>query len=46
VIELKTPTEIQRMHVAGRFVAEVLSEVGQLADAASTSWTWSTTCAA
>jgi methionyl aminopeptidase len=32
VIELKTPTEIQRMHVAGRLVAEVLSEVGQLAD--------------
>lgn len=32
MIELKTPTEIQRMLVAGRFVAEVLSEVGQLAD--------------
>lgn len=32
MIELKTPAEIQRMHVAGRFVAEVLSEVGQLAD--------------
>jgi methionyl aminopeptidase len=32
VIELKTPAEIQRMHVAGRFVAEVLSEVGRLAD--------------
>jgi methionyl aminopeptidase len=32
VIELKTPAEIERMHVAGRFVAEVLSEVGQLAD--------------
>jgi methionyl aminopeptidase len=31
VIELKTPAEIQRMHVAGRFVAEVLSEVRQLA---------------
>src|ERR671923_248481 len=32
MIELKTPAEIHRMHVAGRFVAEVLSEVGQLAD--------------
>jgi methionyl aminopeptidase len=32
VIELKTPAEIQHMHVAGRFVAEVLSEVGRLAD--------------
>ena len=32
VIELKTPVEIQRMHVTGRFVAEVLSEVGRLAD--------------
>jgi methionyl aminopeptidase len=32
VIELKTPAEIDRMHVAGRFVAEVLSEVGRLAD--------------
>jgi methionyl aminopeptidase len=32
VIELKTPAEIQRMHVAGRFVAEVLCEVGRLAD--------------
>ncbi|MCE0765783.1 type I methionyl aminopeptidase [Pseudonocardia kujensis] len=32
MIELKTPAEIQRMHVAGRFVAEVLSEVGRLAD--------------
>jgi methionyl aminopeptidase len=32
VIELKTPAEIERMHVAGRFVAEVLSEVGRLAD--------------
>jgi methionyl aminopeptidase len=32
VIELKTPAEIQRMRVAGRFVAEVLSEVGRLAD--------------
>ncbi len=32
MIELKTPAEIRRMHVAGRFVAEVLSEVGRLAD--------------
>jgi methionyl aminopeptidase len=32
VIELKTPAEIERMHVAGRFVAEVLTEVGRLAD--------------
>jgi len=32
VIELKTPAEIDRMHVTGRFVAEVLSEVGRLAD--------------
>lgn len=31
MIELKTPAEIQRMHVAGRFVAEVLSEVCELA---------------
>jgi methionyl aminopeptidase len=32
VIELKSPAEIQHMHVAGRFIAEVLSEVGRLAD--------------
>ncbi|MFJ1767463.1 type I methionyl aminopeptidase [Amycolatopsis sp. NPDC088138] len=32
MIELKTPAEIERMHVAGRFVAEVLTEVGRLAD--------------
>ncbi|MFG1688223.1 type I methionyl aminopeptidase [Nonomuraea sp. NPDC049269] len=32
MIEVKTPAEIQRMQVAGRFVAEVLSEVGRLAD--------------
>jgi methionyl aminopeptidase len=32
VIELKSPEEVERMHVAGRFVAEVLSEVGRLAD--------------
>ena len=32
MIELKTPEEIQRMLVTGRFVGEVLSEVGRLAD--------------
>ncbi|RKT83028.1 methionyl aminopeptidase [Saccharopolyspora antimicrobica] len=32
MIELKTPTEIQRMHVTGQFVAEVLTEVGRIAD--------------
>jgi methionyl aminopeptidase len=32
VIELKSPQEIARMEVAGQFVAEVLSELGQLAD--------------
>ncbi|ONI79744.1 type I methionyl aminopeptidase [Actinosynnema sp. ALI-1.44] len=32
MIELKTPAEIGRMHVAGRFVAEVLTEVADLAD--------------
>jgi methionyl aminopeptidase len=32
VIELKTPAEIDRMRVTGRFVAEVLSEVGRVAD--------------
>ncbi|EMD25675.1 type I methionyl aminopeptidase [Amycolatopsis azurea] len=32
MIELKTPAEIERMHVTGRFVAEVLTEVGKLAD--------------
>ncbi|MEO6088092.1 MAG: type I methionyl aminopeptidase [Umezawaea sp.] len=32
MIELKSPAEIQQMHVAGRFIAEVLSEVGRLAD--------------
>jgi methionyl aminopeptidase len=31
VIELKTPAEIQRMAVTGRFVGEILSEVGRLA---------------
>jgi methionyl aminopeptidase len=32
VIEIKTPAEIERMHVTGRFVAEVLTEVGRIAD--------------
>lgn len=32
VIELKTPAEIERMRVTGRFVAEVLAEVARLAD--------------
>jgi methionyl aminopeptidase len=32
VIELKTPAEIDRMHVTGRFVAEILTEVGRIAD--------------
>ncbi|ANZ37713.1 type I methionyl aminopeptidase [Lentzea guizhouensis] len=32
MIELKSPAEIARMHVTGRFVAEVLTEVGRLAD--------------
>ncbi|MEV5298553.1 type I methionyl aminopeptidase [Amycolatopsis methanolica] len=32
MIELKAPAEIERMHVTGRFVAEVLTEVGRLAD--------------
>jgi len=32
VIELKTAAEIECMHVAGRFVAEALSEVSRLAD--------------
>ncbi|MFI9011516.1 type I methionyl aminopeptidase [Actinosynnema sp. NPDC053489] len=32
MIELKTPDEVRRMHVAGQFVAEVLSEVGRLAE--------------
>ncbi|MFV2175770.1 type I methionyl aminopeptidase [Actinomadura sp. LOL_016] len=31
MIELKTPAEIERMHVTGRFVAEVLSEVCRIA---------------
>ncbi|MFD7660331.1 type I methionyl aminopeptidase [Actinosynnema sp. NPDC059797] len=32
MIELKTPAEIERMRVTGSFVAEVLSEVGRLAE--------------
>ncbi|GAA0928476.1 type I methionyl aminopeptidase [Pseudonocardia zijingensis] len=32
MIELKTPAEISRMHVTGRFVAEVLTEIGRIAD--------------
>ena len=32
MIELKTPAEIDRMRGTGRFVAEVLTEIGRLAD--------------
>jgi methionyl aminopeptidase len=32
VIELKSPAEIERMRVTGRFVAEVLTEVHRIAD--------------
>ncbi|ASR35723.1 type I methionyl aminopeptidase [Prauserella marina] len=32
MIELKTPAEIERMAVAGRFVGEVLTEIGRIAD--------------
>jgi methionyl aminopeptidase len=32
VIELKSPAEIARMQIAGQFVAEVLAELGDLAD--------------
>jgi methionyl aminopeptidase len=32
VIELKSPAEIELMAVAGRFIAEVLTEVGRIAD--------------
>lgn len=32
MIELKSPAEIDRMHVTGRFVGEVLAELGDLAD--------------
>jgi methionyl aminopeptidase len=31
VIELKSPDEIERMHVTGQFVAQVLTELGDLA---------------
>jgi methionyl aminopeptidase len=32
VIELKTPTEIEKMHVTGRFVAQVLTELADIAN--------------
>src|SRR3954466_3696103 len=32
MIELKTPAEIERMHVTGRFVAQVLSELAGRAE--------------
>ena len=32
MIELKSPTEIQRMQVTGQFVAQVLTELSELAD--------------
>lgn len=32
MIELKSPAEIERMRVTGQFVAEVLAELGELAD--------------
>jgi methionyl aminopeptidase len=32
MIELKSPAEIERMRTAGQFVAQVLSELGELAD--------------
>jgi methionyl aminopeptidase len=32
MIELKTPAEIERMHTTGQFIAQVLSELGELAD--------------
>src|SRR6187549_1847519 len=32
MIELRTPAEIEQMRPAGRFVAEVLTEVAQAAD--------------
>lgn len=32
MIELKSPAEIERMHTTGRFVADILSELGELAD--------------
>jgi methionyl aminopeptidase len=32
MIELKTPTEIKKMHIAGQFVAQVLSELAGVAE--------------
>src|SRR5215218_3396945 len=32
MIELKTPTEIKKMHITGQFVAQVLAELQDLAD--------------
>jgi methionyl aminopeptidase len=32
MIELKSPAEIERMHVTGQFVAQILSELSELAD--------------
>ena len=32
MIELKSPTEIHRMQVTGQFVAQVLTELSELAD--------------
>ncbi|MCP2339338.1 type I methionyl aminopeptidase [Actinomadura rupiterrae] len=32
MIELKTPAEIERMHTTGRFVARILTELGEIAD--------------
>jgi methionyl aminopeptidase len=32
MIELKTPTEIKKMHITGQFVAQVLTELQDLAD--------------
>jgi methionyl aminopeptidase len=32
MIDLKSPAEIERMHTTGQFVAQILSELGELAD--------------
>ncbi|MFD1051695.1 M24 family metallopeptidase, partial [Kibdelosporangium lantanae] len=32
MIELKTPAEIERMRTTGQFVAQVIAELGELAD--------------
>ena len=32
MIELKSPAEIERMHTTGQFVAQILSELSELAD--------------